>query len=431
MSSPGAAVKSLVSDDKGLNGGALLSMLKANAPKIVRYTKEELLSIGQLPASRSRPQELCPLIDKSNLQSPLLIRAKAEKAKDDDARRLSPPGAEGKRDLWDTPNPGSPTIGNDLSSITLGDIRKVEREMAMQGGLGMHEMREGNDHTMMQSGTRSEVDILGHPHTGDKLLGDAGMGNVFCDEAGVEESRGFGKWFNHSNNAARAAMNEEGGTDGTKVNVAELFYSASGRTDLPSVPSKGDDAALHYAAMKGGKAPRPYLGMKSDHAGIHKGAYPSRGPPAAFRPPLRPPETYPQMVDRHRMAMLPMKGYPPNVVRAPLRPNYYDMKGYYMKGPSASVKGKGAMWQAQYYAAKGAPPPHPIAQYPQAPMHPWEGEYPPQGPMHPGHFPSGTWPAGDYLNVAPHPSGHISPSGPYSPFPESEAMEEPSSCSQS
>mmetsp|Transcript_63862 Transcript_63862/g.140642 ORF Transcript_63862/g.140642 Transcript_63862/m.140642 type:complete len:363 (+) Transcript_63862:66-1154(+) len=63
-----------------LNGGVLLSMLKANPPSIVRYTREELLSIGQLPASKVKPSSLNVIIDKENAASPLLVKVKAEKA---------------------------------------------------------------------------------------------------------------------------------------------------------------------------------------------------------------------------------------------------------------------------------------------------------------------------------------------------------------
>merc|ERR1719265_247305 len=64
------------SADEGeeLSGTMLLTMLKANAPKVTRYTKGELLSIARLPASNQKPLDLSPLIDKENKESQLLIR---------------------------------------------------------------------------------------------------------------------------------------------------------------------------------------------------------------------------------------------------------------------------------------------------------------------------------------------------------------------
>mmetsp|Transcript_10543 Transcript_10543/g.28616 ORF Transcript_10543/g.28616 Transcript_10543/m.28616 type:complete len:600 (-) Transcript_10543:80-1879(-) len=56
------------------SGTALLTMLKANPPKVTRYTKGELLSIARLPASQIKPPDLCPLIDKENKESQLLVR---------------------------------------------------------------------------------------------------------------------------------------------------------------------------------------------------------------------------------------------------------------------------------------------------------------------------------------------------------------------
>lgn len=60
--------------DEVRSGAALLSMLKANPPKVTRYTKGELLSIARLPASNVKPPDLSPLIDKENKDSHLLIR---------------------------------------------------------------------------------------------------------------------------------------------------------------------------------------------------------------------------------------------------------------------------------------------------------------------------------------------------------------------
>mmetsp|Transcript_42509 Transcript_42509/g.97397 ORF Transcript_42509/g.97397 Transcript_42509/m.97397 type:complete len:519 (+) Transcript_42509:107-1663(+) len=60
-------------DEDDLSGIALLSLLKANPPKVTKYTKGELLSIARLPLSNIRPEDLSPLIDKDNKESLLLV----------------------------------------------------------------------------------------------------------------------------------------------------------------------------------------------------------------------------------------------------------------------------------------------------------------------------------------------------------------------
>merc|ERR1719174_1038029 len=61
---------------EALNGGALLSLLKSHTPSVRRYTREELFSIGQLAASKVKPDMLSEIIDKENAASPLLVRPK-------------------------------------------------------------------------------------------------------------------------------------------------------------------------------------------------------------------------------------------------------------------------------------------------------------------------------------------------------------------
>eukprot|EP00927_Polykrikos_kofoidii_P013452 TRINITY_DN15865_c1_g1_i1.p1 TRINITY_DN15865_c1_g1~~TRINITY_DN15865_c1_g1_i1.p1 ORF type:complete len:828 (-),score=133.92 TRINITY_DN15865_c1_g1_i1:868-3351(-) len=61
-----------------LSGGALLSMLKVASPAVIRYTRDELLSISKLPASKVKPK-LHVTIDGENTNSPLLIKTKPEK----------------------------------------------------------------------------------------------------------------------------------------------------------------------------------------------------------------------------------------------------------------------------------------------------------------------------------------------------------------
>lgn len=61
-------------EDRETMGNALMTLLKANPPKVAKYSKGELLSIARLPASNIKPPNLCPLIDSDNKDSQLLIR---------------------------------------------------------------------------------------------------------------------------------------------------------------------------------------------------------------------------------------------------------------------------------------------------------------------------------------------------------------------
>lgn len=173
------------------SGATLLNLLKANPPGATRYTQEQLLSIGQLPASKVKPPSLNEIINKQNGESPLLFKAKNERdnehgeAKEDgDSRRERrehrsggaaaglPAGRANRGTLeeeeeeenpdrrwhgrksggneerrppvreandpdsqWDMPDAGSNAgmFGGDLSDLanfTLGDIRKAEKSMS-------------------------------------------------------------------------------------------------------------------------------------------------------------------------------------------------------------------------------------------------------------------------------------------------------------
>jgi len=65
--------------DSAPNAGALLNH-KASAPSAIRYSREELLLIAELPASKVKPNALNTIIDKENSASSLLVKAKADKA---------------------------------------------------------------------------------------------------------------------------------------------------------------------------------------------------------------------------------------------------------------------------------------------------------------------------------------------------------------
>jgi len=343
-----------------LNGGALLSMLKANAPKIMRYTKEELMSIGQLPASRAKPVDLCSLIDKTNMQSPLLVRSRPDKGprgsdgeplktptkdRDDESRsfdhrrasdqhydekKLSEltlttgapftsqtltanstidfavaqqqrgPRAESQKfDLWDTPNFVSSREDADLSSITMGDIREVEQQMA-ESGLSLPEFKAQLEFRRKYSsdgypGERGELDFqefrpqdpsltsIKQPHmlTEQDILAKGGDIQGFCDSNDVAKSHRMDKkWFDNYQGGCEgepyrqdenpyATRGEE--EQGTKVDVNDLFNSASGYKNLPTLPSAGD-VPFPFMLMSRGK---DASGIPSGHA---KG-FPGKGEP--------------------------------------------------------------------------------------------------------------------------------------------------------
>mmetsp|Transcript_54539 Transcript_54539/g.100945 ORF Transcript_54539/g.100945 Transcript_54539/m.100945 type:complete len:454 (+) Transcript_54539:190-1551(+) len=65
-----------------LDGGHLLSLLKANPPSSKKYTREELLSIKHLSASKVKPPKLNPMIDRENFASPLVLKGKFDLEED-------------------------------------------------------------------------------------------------------------------------------------------------------------------------------------------------------------------------------------------------------------------------------------------------------------------------------------------------------------
>mmetsp|Transcript_42656 Transcript_42656/g.84458 ORF Transcript_42656/g.84458 Transcript_42656/m.84458 type:complete len:339 (+) Transcript_42656:78-1094(+) len=178
------------------SGATLLNLLKANPPGVIRYTQEQLLSIGQLPASRVKPPSLSDVIDKENGASPLLFKGNREKdgehgeaKRDGESRRERreqrnggataglpagrsdggtldgkepdrrwsnwngggnveqrlPTGKANDPDTqWDMPDASSNagTFGGDLSDLanfTLGDIRKAEK--SMNGGMSFKDYK--------------------------------------------------------------------------------------------------------------------------------------------------------------------------------------------------------------------------------------------------------------------------------------------------
>jgi len=331
-------------DGGNLNGGALLCMLKANTPKIMRYTKEELLSIGQLPASKVKPRDLCSLIDKTNLQSPLLMRSRPEKNptkgdKDGESLKTSPKGdpdadnvlhrrpsdqyycVDGKMsdislmhmndphmarrtyptldasltpdkpnfggiqrysmghvptfvpgagrageeaqkfDLWDSPNFVSSAEDADLSSITMGDIREVEQQMAASG-LSLPEFKAQLE---FRRKWPSEGGGQGHefgrgPTTGLKPP------RMLTEQDILSKGGGLEKWL--EDNSFHDRGEEE---YGRKVDVNDLFNSASGCKNLPTLPSAGD-VPFPFTLMSRGK----------DGSGIPPGegkGFPGKGEP--------------------------------------------------------------------------------------------------------------------------------------------------------
>eukprot|EP00747_Dinoflagellata_sp_TGD_P210101 gnl/TRDRNA2_/TRDRNA2_83426_c0_seq1.p1 gnl/TRDRNA2_/TRDRNA2_83426_c0~~gnl/TRDRNA2_/TRDRNA2_83426_c0_seq1.p1 ORF type:complete len:631 (-),score=157.06 gnl/TRDRNA2_/TRDRNA2_83426_c0_seq1:53-1945(-) len=285
--------KSKVSDESketrgenapALNGGTLLSMLKANMPSVRRYTRQELLSIGQLPASRVKPPTLDEIIDKDNAESPLLLKARMEKAlrgkglgedwdgyeqegakerrgrpnnrsrherddsDDEDVRR---PEQETLDDAWDMPNPN---LKGSLDDFCLGDIRQAEK--SINQGMSMADYKA----SLQKSGAGRKP---GGPQPSAQRPEDpfSAEKSVFIDENedDMRGPRGHRKWFGKGPGDNAAAPDSFGaatakasapepakpsaplaGTgDATeKLSVAELFNLAQGK-EMPPLPQKG------------------------------------------------------------------------------------------------------------------------------------------------------------------------------------------------
>jgi len=232
-----------------LNGGALLSLLKANTPSHTRYTREELFAIGQLPASKVKPPTLNVMIDKDNVASTLLFRRdkarrRGDGDEDDDEegrRERRPRGERGRRGdsddddeeaewpdrrpkdtrwsggwkqdewskpnetvaepsqeswhqkgadesspQWDMPDAGGPE--GSLLEFTLGDIRKAEKSIA--SGMTMKDYKAS-----LRTGPGAAEPAP--ERKGSDPFQDSG--NDFFFEEEEEDvsraSRGFGKWF--------------------------------------------------------------------------------------------------------------------------------------------------------------------------------------------------------------------------------------------
>lgn len=269
-----------------LSGGALLSMLKANPPSYTRYTKEELLSIGQLAASRNKPSNLDILVDKENASSPLLVRARGDKAQrkrggdaegdeeyddgvlqdraeeeadGDDDHRGRKGGQRGewkddrrpmqqwserglrdsnrsaadraaldrrKADPWDMPESQTDVLeGNDLTALSMGDIRQAEK--AMSKGMSMSDYKD----SLQRPGARNDRDAADDSKDDPFADEDDGANEGFFmdDEDAppqMRESRGFGKWF--------------GGRTAQDTVDTESSWMAPGIAPLPSEGQLGE-----------------------------------------------------------------------------------------------------------------------------------------------------------------------------------------------
>lgn len=209
-----------------LSGSALLTMLKAGGPKVTRYTKGELLSIRQLPASKIRPPTLDNYVDKENLASPLLIRNQgAEDAEDGgegDARQRTSRrkdrhgGARGRGDTGTSHDLGEEDEG-EPSAQRSGDSSKAG---AVGGG--------GRQDAML-----------------NEMLFPPGSGASGAQAA--QASRGLGKWFGDAGKAAPAGASAKPASP-TGISLSKATMSGPPGTH---VPPKGGPAA----GMPGGMPP--------------------------------------------------------------------------------------------------------------------------------------------------------------------------------
>jgi len=91
----GAEAEGPNSDEEEMDehAAAIMKMLRAGGPKIIRYEKGQLLSISRLAASNVKP-ELDPLIDKDNKDSVLLTRIATGREKHEEGKAGAQQGEE-------------------------------------------------------------------------------------------------------------------------------------------------------------------------------------------------------------------------------------------------------------------------------------------------------------------------------------------------
>lgn len=201
------------------SSSALLKMLKANPPKVVRYSKSELLSFARLPASNTKPSNLSPLIDKDNKDSILLVRIAAARDKGEDVGKED----GGEAELED-------------GAVRRGRKPLQDRKPAEQGEAARAEAGAGA--TSVSS-------------TLDPAQNLAAAGASPAEDGEAKTSRAYGKWFDRASK-----------TTG-KADAAELELPES-RAATPAAPStpggsaaNSDFAASMAAAMALGKAGSP------------------------------------------------------------------------------------------------------------------------------------------------------------------------------
>jgi len=192
-------------------GGTLLNMLKANPPKVTRYTKGELLSIARLPASNIKPVELSPLIDKENKDSYLLMRM---------ASTRQPAAGEVAEGSADTPD------ARQKRRADRAQRRDAEKPPNEDGEANrpQGEQPKGQQRPATSPSKQETAEVT--PPTVEKSPSSTKIPAVEEDVDGAKASRAFDKWF-----------------DRKKVEGAPAGSSAA-----PGTPSAGASATAGKAA---------------------------------------------------------------------------------------------------------------------------------------------------------------------------------------
>mmetsp|Transcript_41344 Transcript_41344/g.95151 ORF Transcript_41344/g.95151 Transcript_41344/m.95151 type:complete len:450 (-) Transcript_41344:15-1364(-) len=251
-----------------MDGGFLLSLLKMNPPSAKKYTREELLSIKNLSASKVKPPKLNPMIDRENFTSPLVLKGKFDLEEDgaaasrrDYQKERRPHRSEPELEDNDRRRAQRKPEGMNGTAVAGGAVASAAAPSALQNGTGRSGGR-GRDTQGWGPADHAAADArLPRPNRqpnkldmpewdmpdpnakitmnlSDYTLGDihqvdGGLGRgFFVDEDDEEEdvtqaSRGFGKWFGKPAAASSTSPQKEA--------PAELTAETMG---LPPVGSK-------------------------------------------------------------------------------------------------------------------------------------------------------------------------------------------------
>jgi len=213
-----------------LSGSALLNMLKANPPKVTRYTKGELLSISHLPASHIKPVDLNPLIDNDNKESQLTLRTAAG------GKQPPPQDPEGIADA---------IAARQQRRAARAERRHSDRSVGDEGEaecLPEVEQPQEQQHQTSAPSTpaRGQTAAAGTPPAVEKPSGSS-KAPVKDEESDVtKSSRAFDKWFDRKKVDGTAA----GGT-------AAVSTPSTGHASFCGNPAAGQATASPAAGMPG------------------------------------------------------------------------------------------------------------------------------------------------------------------------------------